>query len=296
MERRLSGSETGGKRANMPIARVFPRRTNATPPKSDEYAFVGDIPLFLPPDITEVHVSVAFSWDLQEAARLADAWSRVAPVKLGGPATGERGHDFIPGMYLKKGCVITSRGCPNHCWFCSVPEREGPLRELPVTEGNNVLDDNLLACSEQHIYKVFDMLDKQTNVILSGGLEAARLRPWHVALFERVHVKEAFFAYDGPDKWEPLVDAAQILKASDWYRPYKVCSYILCGYPGDTIAAAEKRCLDTLRLGIYPFAMFYRDVSGRQTKDKDWTKFQITWTRPAAINATRRRLGLKEVI
>lgn len=182
----------------MPIARVFPRRTNATPPKSDEYAFVGDIPLFLPPDITEVHVSVAFSWDLQEAARLADAWSRVAPVKLGGPATGERGHDFIPGMYLKKGCVITSRGCPNHCWFCSVPEREGPLRELPVTEGNNVLDDNLLACSEQHIYKVFDMLDKQTNVILSGGLEAARLRPWHVALFERVHVKEAFLPTTAP--------------------------------------------------------------------------------------------------
>ena len=41
------------------IARVFPSRTAQTP--VDEYAFVGDPPLFLPPDITEVHVSVTFS-------------------------------------------------------------------------------------------------------------------------------------------------------------------------------------------------------------------------------------------
>jgi len=47
------------------IARVFPSRTRATP--TDAYAFVGDPPLFLPPDIEEVHVSVTFSWDLRDA-------------------------------------------------------------------------------------------------------------------------------------------------------------------------------------------------------------------------------------
>jgi hypothetical protein len=35
------------------LARVFPRRTNATP--DDEYAFVGDPPAKLPEDITEVY-------------------------------------------------------------------------------------------------------------------------------------------------------------------------------------------------------------------------------------------------
>lgn len=63
----------------MAIARVFPRATACTP--KDEYAFVGDIPLFFPEDITEVHVSVTFSWDLPEAERLARAWGRIAPVK-----------------------------------------------------------------------------------------------------------------------------------------------------------------------------------------------------------------------
>ena len=36
--------------------------------------------------------------------------------------------------------------------------REGNLRELPITSGHIVLDDNLLACSEKHIRSVFDML------------------------------------------------------------------------------------------------------------------------------------------
>ena len=49
-------------------------------------------------------------------------------------------------MYMKPGYVITSRGCPNRCWFCAVPKREGyQLRELPVTDGWIVADDNLLA-------------------------------------------------------------------------------------------------------------------------------------------------------
>ena len=116
----------------MPILRVFPRKTNATP--QDEYVAIGSPSLFIPDDISEIHISVAFTWDLLEAARLAEAWSRYGNVKIGGPATGMRGEAFTPGLYLKHGYTITSRGCHNHCWFCSVPKREGSLRELPITD------------------------------------------------------------------------------------------------------------------------------------------------------------------
>ena len=61
----------------MAIARVFPRATTCTP--KDEYAFTGDIPLFFPEDITEVHASVTFSWDMPEAERLARAWRKLLP-------------------------------------------------------------------------------------------------------------------------------------------------------------------------------------------------------------------------
>ena len=129
----------------MKIARVFPRRTKATP--DDPLAFTGPPPRGGLPDIEEVHVSVTFTYDMEKACQLAEQWMKLGvPVHMGGPAFNMPGGDFVPGMYLKKGYVITSRGCPNRCWFCSVPRREGGrLRELPITEGNIVLDDNLLA-------------------------------------------------------------------------------------------------------------------------------------------------------
>ena len=266
------------------IARVFPSRTAQTP--VDDYAFVGDPPLFMPPDITEVHVSVTFSWDLPEAERLCDAWAHVAPVRMGGPATGQRGEEFTPGMYVKKGVTFTSRGCPNNCWFCIVPKRDGVLRELPIQPGNIVQDDNLLACSEKHIRAVFDMLKTQNGIKLSGGLEAKRLKPWHVELFEAVKVQEAFFAFDTPDDWEPLVEAQKILAASRWYNPSKCRCFCLIGYPKDTIEAATKRLQDVLDLGFFPYAMLWRDPKGRTAhKNKIWERLQREWLLPAIIRS-----------
>src|SRR3972149_5425347 len=144
------------------LARVFPRRTAATP--VDDLAFVGAPGLF-PPEVDEVHVSVTFSWDRAEGERLARAWEHVAPVKMGGRAYGDAGAEFVAGRYLKPGYVITSRGCPNNCWFCDVHRREGDIRELPITEGWDVLDNNLMACSMGHIEKVFAMLNRQKRQV-----------------------------------------------------------------------------------------------------------------------------------
>lgn len=149
------------------IARVFPRITTATP--SNNYIFY-DVPgMFLPP-ITEVHISVVFTYDLQRDEQLAKAWEHIAPVKIGGPALNEPGGEFHPGMYLKHGITITSRGCPNKCWFCSVWKREKGLRELEIKDGYMIFDDNLLACSESHIRAVFAMLKRQKErPIFTGG-------------------------------------------------------------------------------------------------------------------------------
>ena len=127
------------------IIRVFPVKTHATP--DDELVRVRETPsLFDAAD--EVHISVTFSWDIPWAEWAAKQWERVAPVKIGGPAYNEPGGEFVPGMYMKHGYVITSRGCPNRCWFCAVPKREGfKIRELPVRVGWIIQDDNILACS-----------------------------------------------------------------------------------------------------------------------------------------------------
>lgn len=272
------------------IARVFPRRTAATP--DDALAFTGPPGLF-PPEVDAVHVSVAFTWDMSRAERLAREWRAVAPVTISGPATGERGGDFMPGLYLKKGYVITSRGCPNRCWFCSVWRREGEsLRELPITEGFNILDDNLLACSRGHIDAVFAMLATQhERARFTGGLEAARLEGWHVDRLGAIKPALVYFAYDEERDWEPLVAAADKLRRAEVIRPgrHVVRAYVLIGYPKDTMADAERRLRRCIELGIMPMAMLYRDAKG--ARDPEWRRFQRLWALPKVIGAEMVKAG-----
>ncbi len=188
-------------------------------------------------------------------------------------------------MYVKKGYTITSRGCPNRCWFCSVWKREGDIRELAIQPGSNLLDDNLLACSDAHIQSVFDMLKKQPRVQFTGGLEAARLKPWHARELRKVRPKQVFFAYDTPDDFEPLRKAAELmLDAGFTVKSHCLRCFVLCGFPKDTLVAAEKRMRDTIELGFTPMAMAWRNPKTGEVAP-DWKKFQRSWARPAAIHA-----------
>ena len=264
----------------MKIIRVFPRRTNATP--DDDLAIVGRTPGFFD-EADEVHISVAWTYDLPLAERLAKQWAHVAPVKIGGPATGEKSGEFVPGMYVKRGYVITSRGCPNRCWFCSVWKREGNIRELPITEGWNVLDDNLLACSDEHIKKVFEMLSRQKEPRqFTGGLEAARLKPWIAAELKKTKAKQVFFAYDTQDDLEPLREAGKMMIAAGFTTAsHALRCYVLIGSKGDTFTNATQRLKETMEAGFIPMAMLWRDDSGK--RNLDWMRFSREWARPALI-------------
>ena len=268
----------------MKIARVFPRRTKATP--GDALAFTTPPPKALP-DIDEVHVSVAFTYDLAKADALAEAWAKTGlPVKLGGPAMNAPGGDFIPGMYLRKGYVITSRGCNNRCWFCRVPAREGyRLRELPITDGWIVCDDNFLACSETHIRAACEMLKRQPEKpVFTGGLESRLLKPWHVDLLREIKTKRMYFAYDTPGDYEPLVAAGKLLQDGGFTRTSRCLNcYVLIGYEGDTFEKAEKRLWDTWAAGFAPFAMLYKNEAGDAAPE--WKKMQREWVRPQILFA-----------
>lgn len=247
------------------IIRIFPRKTNATP--DDEDVRIRTTPV-LWDEADEIHISVAFTWDMPWAEQAAVQWKQVAPVKLGGPAFNEPGGEFIPGMYMKKGYVITSRGCPNRCWFCQVPRREGyQLRELPVRDGWIVTDDNLLACSPGHIDKVFEMLERQPHrPRFTGGLEAKLLTPDMAARLKLLNPARMFFAYDTPDDLEPLQQAGRYLLSSGFTREsYILRCYVLLGYKGDTIEKAEARIRQTWEAGFMPMAMLYRDQKGERS-------------------------------
>lgn len=272
----------------MKIARVFPRRTNASP--CDGLSFF-DAPGLFPPKVDEVHVSIAFTWDLERGFQLAREWDRIAPVKVGGPATGMRGEDFTPGMYLNHGHVITSRGCNNRCWFCSAWKREGKIRELPIRDGWIVTDDNWLGTSEDHKRKTFDSLMRQPcRPEFRGGLEARLLRHEDAVMLRSLKPRRLYFAYDTPGDYAPLCDAGLTLRAAGFTTAsHTLSAYVLCGWPkskhrkADTFLQAERRMRKTMDAGFVPFAMAYRDNDGK--KQPGWSAFQKRWARPQIVFA-----------
>lgn len=267
------------------ILRVFPSRTNATP--ADEWVRFGPPGLFEPFDqIEEVHISVTFTWDKECAFRLFAAWKEVhSVVKIGGPALGDPGRDFISSRYLAIGNVITSRGCPNKCSYCMAREREGDIRELPIREGWRVHDNNLLACSPAHVIEVCKMLARQSRrAVLAGGLDAKRFEPWHASLFRETKIDRMYFANDRPGDIEAIRCVAAQCRAAGFTRDHHLYCYVLIGHGDDTVMSAETRLKETWKAGMVPYAMLWRGIDN-SVPAKEWKKLQRKWLRPAIIKS-----------
>lgn len=268
------------------IARIFPRRTNMSP--TDDLSFFGPPTIeAMAMNIEEVHISVTFTWDLEKADDLYEAWQLLGvPVDVGGPAFDDRMGDFTPGMYLKPGMTITSRGCNKECWFCSVPKcAKGVIRELPIQAGWNILDDNILGTSEKHFRAVIEMLKRQPErAIFSGGLEPGLLQPWQAEHLRSINPKTMYTAYDTKDDYEALRQMAKTMWDAGFSRKaHQVKCYALCGYEGDTFGDAQKRMEQIMELGFLPFAMLYRDENGQT--DLEWRKFQREWANPVIVGS-----------
>lgn len=258
--------------------RVFVARTNWTP--DDEMAFVGHPPLFRPgtPE-TPVYISVTFTWHKQRAELLRREWAYFYKfVSVGGPAyDGGAGGEFSPGLFLKKGCTITSRGCVKKCGWCV--ERNNPLREITIKPGWIVQDSNLLACSDDHIRSVFDMLRAQKrNVFFNGGLDKHFLKDWHRLLFDSIPIGELWFACDVTSDLPWLERAAQILQGIPLRK--RRC-YTMIGYDTETPVEAERRIKRVFELGFMPFCQLYQPDETR-AYSAAWRKVRAKWSRPAA--------------
>lgn len=269
------------------MIRVFPRRTKATP--VDLLVFCDGPPFWRLEG--GVSVSCAFTYDKPRAEVLAEQWSKDGyDVSIGGPAYDDPGGEFEPGLYVKMGKVITSRGCNNDCWFCTVPTREGEIRELEIKDGYDLLDNNLLQCSHKHIRGVFEMLNRQPQAAkLTGGLEAAMLKDWHVDLIAGLKPKPEilYFAYDMPDDLEPLREAAKKMRAIG-FDNQRVGCYVLMGWPKDavemgraedTIEDAQRRLQTCVDLDMMPFAMLYD--GHKKYLDPAWKDLQQAHIRAA---------------
>ena len=127
------------------------------------------------------------------------------------------------------------------------------------------------------------MLKRQPEKpIFTGGLEARLLKPWHVDLLRESKTRRMYFAYDAPGDLEPLIEAGKLLRDGGITKSSnRAKCYVLIGYDGDTMDAAEKRLRETWEAGFVPYAMLYRNEKGEV--QQDWKQFQRIWVRPEIV-------------
>ena len=268
----------------MKIVRVFPRKTSMTP--TDGLAFVGDPPLWRP-EADEVHISVTFTWDIKEGDRLAAAWANYYPVvKIAGPAvTGSNG-DFVPGRYIKPGVTFTSRGCPNHCLWCLVPDYEGPLRLLDIQPGYIIQDNNFLATPQHHRLAVYEMLRQQPRAaIFSGGLESSLVTDEIANELQSIRIHSVFLAADTDGALGPLQCAVDRL-AFLGLRSNKLRCYVMIGR--ELLEQAERRLEAVWEIGCLPFSQLYQPPERYIKYPRRWRDLNRKWSRPAAIRAAHK--------
>lgn len=264
----------------MKIARVFPTRTSYSPTDADAYFAA---PTWFTPMYDEVHVSCVFTWDKKKAEALARDWKKHAKkVLLGGPAYNSPVREFVPGMYVAKGITFATRGCPNKCGFCRVPELEGDFRELPITAGNIVQDNNILAASDQHWARLMQMLKTQKGITFKGGLECRRLTDARIADLRQLRIKELWLACDYRAALPACLDAiSRLMKAG--YKRDHLHVYTMIGKDMQEELA---RMQAIFKAGALTFAQLYQPPADKKkVYSRDWTRMQNIWQRPAKQKA-----------
>lgn len=159
-----------------------------------------------------------------------------------------------------------SRGCPRHCGFCLVSDKEGrrSVRVADLSEfwgGQKeikLLDANLLACPD-HEKLILQLAESRAWVDFSQGLDIRLITPDNVALLNKVRTKAVHFAWDNPDVdltpyFRRFLDLTNIHSAS------RRRVYVLTNY--SSTHEQDLYRVETLRdMGYDPYVMIYNRPS-----------------------------------
>ena len=127
-----------------------------------------------------------------------------------------------------------TRGCPNHCPWCVVPEKEGdvhPYREWeklvrPDTKKLVLMDNNILSC-EWGIRQLESMIGSGYQIDLNQGMDARLVDERIAKILSQIEwIKYIRFSCDQKSQIKAIENALQLLQAHG-LKPYKVFVYIL---------------------------------------------------------------------
>lgn len=166
-----------------------------------------------------------------------------------------------------------TRGCPRHCKFCIVGDKEGlqshavaNLKEFWRGQKNiEILDPNLLACKIHRIELLNQLIDSGAEVNFNQGLDVRFTDKEIAEKLNRMKVKNIHFAWDNYEfkTYEKLKEMRSLLR----YDRHTVVVYILTNF-NTTHEQDLDRVYKVADLGFDPYVMVYdKPNAPRITKD-----------------------------
>lgn len=167
-----------------------------------------------------------------------------------------------------------TRGCPRHCPFCIVGDKEGLVSRKVANlsqfwngqKNIKLLDPNILA-SADHMDLLEQLANSKALVDFTQGLDARMLTDENIAVLKRIRIKRIHFAWDNPkDKTVPK--ALEMFSEKYGLNPkaHNVVVYLLTNYWSTHQQDLER--VQWLREHFFvPYVMIYNKPSApRETR------------------------------
>lgn len=172
-------------------------------------------------------------------------------------------YDLYPELTKDTAYGFLSRGCPRHCEFCIVGDKEG-LRSVKVADLSEfwsgqkyikLLDPNLLACRE-HKELLAQLVVSHAYVDFTQGLDIRLTNPDNISLINNVRLKDIHFAWDNPN--DDLEKYFQRFAKITTHKPHGSYGtvYVLTNF-GTTMEENLYRIYTLRDLGYDPYVMVY---------------------------------------
>lgn len=127
-----------------------------------------------------------------------------------------------------------TRGCPNHCRWCVVPEKEGGIKpyrtwqELVRPDSNKLvlMDNNILAC-DYGVKQLESLIDSGYAIDLNQGMDARLVTDEIAEILSRLKwIHFIRFSCDTTGQIQAVENAVRLLRKHG-VKPYRIFIYLL---------------------------------------------------------------------
>jgi hypothetical protein len=235
-----------------------------------------------------VYISVAFSWRLPDAHKLAQLFTDAGrKVRAGGPGLFARG-DYMADVAELGGSVdalsrhnpnatIASRGCPVGCYFCIVPKMEGKeFTLLPDFTPRPILCDNNVSALPVEYQKYIIEKYQKSGVVLkdiNSGFEPKTFDADTYQRWKTINHGPWRFGYDETKEEPEVYRMTQTLKT---VKASKKRAYVLIG--NEPFENCYRRIMQVIEWGCEPHVQPMIALNALEKKPIirfDWTERKL---------------------